>query len=151
MSGIRIRFTCSMFTPLQVDLALQTTTPLPVSNLSGACSTLVHSSRSSPSHMLSFSVLTASFLRLVSALFIPSSSLRDSTKRRGMLVDPASLEALSAVCDAGAQPLLSLLHACDCPGNERCEVAACAAAAERAKRRHCLMLNKPCKVTKEEM
>jgi hypothetical protein len=77
--------------------------------------------------------------------------MRDSSKRRGMLVDPARLEALSAVCDAGLTPSLSLLHARKCPGNERCEIAACAAAAEEAKRRDFLMLDKPCKVTKAEM
>jgi hypothetical protein len=77
--------------------------------------------------------------------------MRDSSKRKGMLVDPAKLEALSAVCDAGLTPSLSLLHVNKCPGNERCEVAACAAAAAEAQRRDFLMLDKPCKVTKEEM
>jgi hypothetical protein len=77
--------------------------------------------------------------------------MRDSSKRRGMLVDPAKLEALSAVCDAGLTPSLSLLHVRECPGNDRCEVVACAAAAAEAERRRFLLLDKPCKVTQAEM
>jgi hypothetical protein len=77
--------------------------------------------------------------------------MRDSSKRREMLVDPARLEALFAVCDAGLTPSLSLLHVRKCPDDERCGIAACAAAAEEAKRWDFLMLEKPCKVMKEEM
>jgi hypothetical protein len=78
--------------------------------------------------------------------------MRDLSKRREMLVDPARLEALFVVCDAGLTPSLSLLHVRNlCPEDERCGIAACAAAAEEAKRRDFLMLDKPRKVTKEEM